>query len=150
MTGFLFASAAVLAAYNCQLDAPKAIGFEGGQAKSSEIGLPPAALQFALTIESGNPMQAKVAWPGDPLTMAGKFPAISTAPGAYAFSAYSHGPCLFTETSCISQVNLVDSAGGTAKLVVTPVALATDKAKGTRDPFAVIILGQCTRMDSKK
>jgi hypothetical protein len=150
MIGFFLVTASLVAAYSCQLDAPKAVGFENGQAKSSVIGLPPAALQFSLTIESGNPMQARVDWPGDPLTMAGKFPTISTAPGGYAFSAYSYGPCLFTETSCISQVNLVDSPGGTAKLIVTPVALATDKEKGTRDPFAVIALGQCTRTDSKK
>jgi hypothetical protein len=150
MIGFLIASTSVMAAYNCQLEAPKAIGFEGGQARSSDIGLPAAALQFAITIESGNPMQAKVAWPGDPLTMAGKFPTISTAPGAYAFSAYSHGPCMFTETSCLSQFNLVDSTPETAKLIVTPVALASDKQTGTRNPFAVIALGQCTRTDVKK
>jgi hypothetical protein len=150
MIGFLAATASVLAAYNCQLQAPKAVGFEGGQAKASDIGLPPASLQFSLTIESGNPMQAKVDWPGDPLTMAGKFPTISTAPGGYAFSAFSRGPCLFTETSCLSQVNLVDSADGTAKLIVTPVALASDQNTGTRSPFAVIALGQCTRTDTKK
>ena len=150
MIGVFVGAASVLAAYNCQLEAPKAIGFEAGQAKASDIGLPPAALQFSLTIESGNPMQAKLDWPGDPLTMAGKFPTISTAPGAYAFSAYSHGPCLFTETSCLSQVNLVDSNDGTAKLIVMPVALASDQKAGTRSPFAVIALGQCTRTDTKK
>ena len=150
MIGFLVATANVLAAYNCQLEAPRAVGFENGQAKASDIGLPPAALQFSLTIESGNPMQATLNWPGDPLTMAGKFPTISTAPGAYAFSAYSHGPCLFTETSCLGQVNLVDSTGGTAKLIVTPVALASDQKAGTREPFAVIALGRCTRTDGKK
>ena len=150
MIGFLAAAASLVAAYDCQLEAPKAVGFEGGQAKASDIGLPPALLHFALTIESGNPMQTKVDWPGDPLTMAGKFPTISTAPGAYAFSAFSSGPCLFTETSCLTQVNLVDSTGGTAKLIVTPVALASDQKAGTRNPFAVVALGQCTRTDGKK
>jgi hypothetical protein len=146
----LLSAAAVLAAYDCQLDAPKAVGFENGQAKASDIGLPPASLQFSLTIESGNPLQAKVEWPGDPLTMAGKFPTISTAPGAYAFSAFSPGPCLFTETSCLSQVNLVDYAGGTARLIITPVALTRDQTAGTRTPFVVVALGQCTRTDAKK
>jgi len=143
------AAASLIAAYDCQLEAPKAVSFEAGQAKASNIGLPPAALRFSIALESGNPMQAKVEWPGDPLTMAGKFPTISTAPGAYAFSAYSHGPCMFTETSCLSQFNLVDSAG-TAKLIVTPVALASDQKAGTRNPFVVVALGQCTRTDGKK
>ena len=146
----LLAVASLVAAYDCQLDAPKAVGFEGGQAKASEIGLPPASLHFSIALESGNPMQAKVDWSGDPLTMAGKFPTISTAPGSYAFSAYSPGPCLFTETSCLSQVNLVDTAGGTAKIIITPVALVRDQKAGTRTPFAVIALGQCTRTDGKQ
>ena len=138
-------AASLVAAYDCQLDAPKAVGFERGQAKASDIGLPPASLRFSITLESGKPMQAKVDWPGDPLTMAGKFATILTAPGAY-----SPGPCLFTETSCLSQVNLVDAAGGTAKIIITPVALASDQKAGTRTPFAVIALGQCTRTDGKK
>ena len=147
---FFLAAASLIAVYDCQLDAPKAVGFEGGQAKASEIGLPPASLHFSITLESGNPIQAKVDWSGDPLTMAGKFPTISTAPGAYAFSAYSPGPCLFTETSCLSQVNLVDAAGGAANIIVTPVALASDQKTGIRTPFAVIALGRCARTDGKK
>ena len=143
-------AASLVAVYDCQLDAPKAVGFEGRQATASSIGLPPASLHFTIMIESGNPMQAKVDWAGDPLNMAGKFPTISTAPGSYAFSAYSPGPCLFTETSCLSQVNLVDTSGGTAKIIVTPVALVSDQNAGTRTPFAVIAPGQCTRTDEKK
>lgn len=143
------AAASLIAVYDCQLTAPKAVGFEAGQAAASTIDLPPASLHFSITLESGNPMQAKVDWPGDPLTMAGRFPTISTAPGAYAFLTYSPGPCLFTETSCLSQVNLVDAAGGTAKIIITPVALASDQS-GTRAPFAVIALGHCVRADAKK
>jgi hypothetical protein len=145
-----FLGAALIAAYDCQLQAPKAVGFEGEQAKASDIGLPSASLRFSLTFQSGNPVQAHLSWPGDPLTMAGTFPAVSTAPGAYAFSAYSAGPCLFTETACLSQVNLVEGAGGTAKLIITPVALASDEATKTRTPFAVVALGECTRTDQKK
>jgi hypothetical protein len=144
------AAASLVAAYDCQLDAPKAVGFEGGQATASNIGIPPTSLHFTITLESGNPMQAKVDWSGDPLTMSGKFPIISTAPGSYAFSAFSPGPCLFTETSCLTQVNLVDAAGGTAKIIVTPVALASDQKAGTRTPFAVVAMGQCTRTGGKK
>jgi len=146
----LLVAASLVAAYDCELQAPKAVGFEGGQATSSDIGIPPASLRFTIQLESGNPIQAKVAWPGDPLTMAGRFPTITTAPGSYAFSAYSAGPCLFTETACLSQVNLVEVSAGTAKVIVTPVALASDEKAGTRTPFAVIGLGQCTRSDVKR
>jgi hypothetical protein len=143
-------AATLIAAFDCQLEAPKAVGFEAGQAKASDIGLPPASLRFTVTLETGNPMQAKVDWPGDPLTMAGKFPVISTAPGGYAFSAISSGPCLFTETSCLTQVNLVESTGGNANVIVTPVALASDEKARTRTPFVVVALGQCSPMGAKR
>ena len=140
----LIAAASLIATYDCELASPKAVGFDGNKATATDIGLPPASLRFSLSFEAGNPIQAKLDWPGDPLTMAGSFPAVQTAPGAYAFSAFSSGPCLFTEQACLSQVNLVDAGGGTAKLIVTPVALATDKQANTRSPFAVVALGTCT------
>jgi hypothetical protein len=143
----LLTAASLIAAYDCQLEAPKAVGFEGGQAKASDIGLPPASLHFSLTLQSGNPMQAKLDWPGDPLTMAGTFPAVSSAPGAYAFSAMSLGPCLFTEKACLSQVNLVELSAGKANVIINPVALAKDEKTGVRAPFAVIVEGTCSRTD---
>jgi hypothetical protein len=146
----LIASAAVLAAYNCQLEAPRAIAFDGTKVTGSEIALPPMALAFAIELRSGNPAQAKVTWEGDPMQAAGQYPALAIAPGSYAFSAYSSGPCLFTDQACITQFNLVEATDGKANLIVTPVALATDKATGARNPFAVIARGQCTRTDSKK
>jgi hypothetical protein len=57
------AAASLVATYDCQLDAPKAVGFEGGRAEESNIGLPPASLHFTITLESGNPIQAKIDWP---------------------------------------------------------------------------------------
>ena len=108
------------------------------------------SLQFAVSIESGNPPQATVTWSGDPMQAAGRFPAVSTAPGAYAFSTFSGGPCLFTEQACLTQVNLFDGGNGPAHVILTPVALGDDKDKGTREPFAVIVEGQCTRTDGRK
>jgi len=145
----LVAAASLIATYSCQLQAPKAVGFENGSATSSDIGLPPASLQFTVTVNSGSPIQAQVDWPGDPFTMAGKFPAVETAPGAYAFSAFSSGPCLFTEKACLSQVNLVDTSAGDARVLVTPVAVATDKKANTRSPFVVVALGTCARSAAK-
>jgi hypothetical protein len=108
------------------------------------------ALRFTVSIERGNPLLATVAWSGDPMQAAGKFPAVMTAPGAYAFSAYSSGPCLFTEQACLTQFNLVDGGAERAQVILAPVAVTTDRANGTRHPFAAIALGQCTRTDAKK
>jgi hypothetical protein len=146
----ILAAASLIATYDCQLSAPKAVGFEGSSATASDIGLPASSLAFSASLESGNPIQAKLDWPGDPFTMAGKFPAIQTAPGAYAFSAFSSGPCLFTEQACLTQVNLVEGGNGTAKIIVTPVALATDKQANTRSPFVVVALGTCTARSAAK
>ena len=144
------ALAAIIAGYDCQIEAPRAIGFDGAKVTGSEIGLPPAALKFRVEIQSGNPMRAKVAWDGDPFDAAGQFPTVSIAPGSYAFSAYSSGPCLFTEQACLSQFNLVDLPNGKANLILAPVALTLDKDKGVREPFAVLARGQCSRTDLKK
>jgi hypothetical protein len=146
----ILAAASLIASYDCQIGAPKALGFEAGRATTSDIGMPPASLRFSVSLESGNPMMATVAWPGDPLTMAGKFPAIATAPGAYAFSAFSSGPCLFTEQACLSQFNLVDLTASSANIIVTPVALTIDEKSKIRTPFAVIATGQCNRTDRAK
>ena len=146
----LLTAAAVLAAYDCQLESPRAVTLNGTDATASEIGLPPMALRFTVSIEKGNPLQATVGWSGDPMQAAGKFPAVTTAPGAYAFSAYSSGPCLFTEQACLTQFNIVDAGNQGAHIILTPVAVTTDRDKGTRLPFAAIALGQCTRTDGKK
>jgi len=150
MISLLSAAATVLAAYNCQLEPLRAVTLSATGATASEIGLPPMALRFTISIEDGNPLQARVAWSGDPMQAAGKFPAVTTAPGAYAFSAYSSGPCLFTEQACLTQFNLVDGGDQPAHIILTPVAVTTDRDKGARHPFAAIALGQCTRTDTKK
>jgi hypothetical protein len=143
MISYVFTAAAALASFNCQLESPRAIGFDGDKATASEIGLPPMARAFSIVIEDGNPKQARVSWPNDPMQMSGKFPAVVTAPGSFAFSAYSSGPCLFTEQACLAQFNLVGTADGSANLIVTPVALATSEDRSSRNPFAVVARGQC-------
>ena len=146
----LITAASLLAAYDCQLSTPRAVSMAGANLASSEIGLPPMALRFSVSFAEGNPIKAKVKWDGNPIQVAGEFPAVSTAPGAYAFSAFSHGPCLFTEQACLTQVNLVDGGNKPSLVILTPVALATDKDAGTRSPFAVVAQGQCARTAVKK
>ena len=150
MTLSLVTLAAVIASYDCELDVPRAVWINGASTTASEIGLPPMSLGFSVAFESGNPALAKVNWAGDPMQIEGQFPAVQSAPGAYAFSAYSPGPCLFTEQACIAQVNLVDRGGGNAQVIVTPVALALDEGSGVRVPFVVVTKGQCTRTDSTR
>jgi hypothetical protein len=145
----IIAAASLIASFDCQLAPPQAVGFENGKAKASDIGLPPASLNFSIALKSGNPPIAQVTWSGDPMQIAGEFPVISTAPGAYAFSSVSSAPCLFTEQACLSQVNLVEGGDGTTRIIVTPVAVAKNES-GKRSPFAVIAEGQCTRTDTKK
>jgi hypothetical protein len=149
MSVLLFA-AATLASYNCEIETPRAVSVGGGAMTVSEIGLPPMALRFTVEIRSGNPAKARVNWPGDPMAIQGEFPVLQTAPGSYAFSAVSGGNCLFTEEACLAQVNLVARGDGTATVLITPVALASDKEKGTREAFAVVAAGRCASMDSKR
>ena len=142
-------AAALLASYDCQLDSPRALMLDGPSVTASELGLPADTMQFSVEIEEGDPITANVKWPKDPMQIGGRFPTIETAPGAYAFSAYSSGPCLLTEKSCISQVSLVEIEKDIARVVITPVALTKNEAAGTRSPFAVIAIGQCRKSEPK-
>ena len=146
----ILAAATVIASFDCTIEAPQAIGFEGAKITSSAIGLPSATLQFSIRIEDGKPKYAVVDWPNDPMRVAGRFPAITTAPSSYAFSAFSPGPCLFTEQACLTQFNLVETSTGTANLIVSPVALAFDDKTQARSPFAVLARGRCVRLRTKK
>ncbi|MEQ7872557.1 hypothetical protein ABDK56_00925 [Sphingomonas sp. ASV193] len=150
MISLILMASAAQASFDCQLEAPKAIGFDGEKVTASTIGLPPATLAFALTISDGNPKQATITWAEDPMKMAGTFPAIETAPNSYAFSSFSGGPCMFTEKACLTQFNLVGARDGSAFLVVTPVALTRDQKSGGREPFAVLARGVCQRRSAGK
>ena len=141
---------AVIAAFSCQVDAPQSVSIVEGTAKANAIGLPAASLKFSLSISAGDPMIAKVEWPGDPMQVAGEVPAISTGPGAYGFSAYSPGPCLFTEKECLTQVNVVETEDGKAQIILAPIAIARDSNSNRRNPFAVLAAGRCIRTDQTK
>jgi hypothetical protein len=148
----LLTAAVLIASYNCEVQAPKALGEQDGSVSLSEIGLPPELQQwkFTLSLHQENIVQADIKWPGNPIQAEGKFPAISTAPGAYAFLSMSRGPCLFTETGCTSQFNLADNGKGPADLLITSAALWSDKQANVRTPFVAVIRGKCTRTDSVK
>jgi len=146
------AVAAILGAYACELDAPRAITLypTGDVAAASQIGLLSMVRRFRIEIRDGTPLMAKVDWPGDPMQVAGKFPAIRSAPGAFAFSAFSTGPCLFTEGPCLTQVTLVDNGTEPPQAVIAPAAVAKKGDKGDlRFALPVLAEARCTRAEPK-
>ena len=148
------AAASSFLSYDCVLEVPKRIERAGKTAAVNAIQFPGIAedsWRFRISIdEHADEMTANVEWPANPMQIAGKFAALSTGKGAYAFATYAGGPCLFTETGCMSLINLTKQVDGTAKLIVTPVALATDRESDRREPFIVVAEGRCTAAGDRK
>lgn len=144
------AAATTSTSYDCTLEVPARLLRADGKAEVNAIGFPPEInWKFDLTImTSESKIVAQVVWPGNPMQIAGKFAALSTGKGAVAFTAFSGGPCLFTETGCLALVQVADQSDGTAKIIVTPSALLTDSAKDSRAPFLVVAEGVCVRKGS--
>ena len=147
MLALALAAALPPASYDCTLEVPAALYRAGGKTEVNTIGLPPEfKWTFSLSIvRSKTGTEAEIIWPGNPMQIAGKFAALSTAKGSIAFAAFSGGPCLFTETGCMALVQVADQPDGNAKIIVTPAALGTDRAKDTRSPFLVVAEGTCAR-----
>ncbi|GEM_PF-3227397 len=146
--------AAVSSSYDCTLAEPRALTQDGDKTSLNPINFPgvaEGAWRFNASVKQDkNGINIDVVWPSNPIQIAGKFAGLPTADGAIVFSAFSMGPCMFTESACISLVNLVDAGDGTAKVIILPASLATDKAANAREPFVVVIEGKCTRTDKPK
>ncbi len=147
MMAFALAAAIAPVSYDCTLDVPASLYRSDGKTEVNPIRLPPEfKWTFALKVTtSTSGVAAEVVWPNNPVQIAGKFPALSTAKGSIAFAAYSAGPCLFTESGCLALVQVVGQADGNAKIIVTPSAVGTDVGKDTRLPFLVVAEGTCLR-----
>ena len=143
----LLTAAALSLTYNCEVSGPRALNIEGDKVTLNELGLPPelAKWHFTVDIRDGRPPMAEVKWPGNPIQSEGKFAVISTAKNVYSFAALGAGPCLLTETMCASLFSIADQPNGTAKILIQPTALWSDKKNDTRDPFVAILQGQCSR-----
>jgi hypothetical protein len=149
MTLLMIAAAAT--AYACTLSAPAAVTVDGDKATVGRIdGLPAQAMNFRMDLRAGKNLEAIVTWPNSPLQIEGKAAALTTGQGGVAFVIVGPGPCLFTETSCISLVHLVDTSSTTATAMISPTAMSTDEAKKTRAPFLVSAVAQCTRSEGTK
>ncbi len=147
------AAGSAVTAYDCAVPPPKMLNVQGGVASLTTIGLPgndAAGWKFRIERSAGKDARAKVIWPADPMQIAGNWPLISTGKDAYAFAPVSAGPCLLTETACLSTVQLIDQPDGGARIMIQPTAFSSDEAAGTRLPFIVVIEGACTRAGENK
>jgi len=144
----IMAAVAGLTHYNCGMEVPKSITRDGSAVTVREIGFPVAAdgWHFSLTVnvgKGGHGIDATVTWPGDPIQIAGKHAALVTADGSIAFTAMSGGPCMFTESMCLTLVNMARQPDNSIKFVLMPSALATDEQAKSRAPFIVVAEGSC-------
>jgi hypothetical protein len=140
------------AGYDCTLEPPRALSGAPGQERSDPIQVPDAGpwrFRINVTEPRDRSIQAAVLWEGDPIQIAGRFPALSIAPGALAFTAFSAGPCLFTETACMALITLVDESPQRARISLAPSALTRDQ-DGSRRPFTILLSGTCTRTESNR
>jgi hypothetical protein len=154
MIGFLMAVAAVASRtnYDCTMEVPKAITRNADAASVRELEFPQvtsADWRFTLMLDKGQGgkgIDATVVWKNDPIQLAGKHAALVTADGSITFMAFSGGPCMFTESMCMSLVNMARQPDATIKFIVLPAALATDEKANARRPFIVVAEGSCKEL----
>ncbi|MEG3146941.1 hypothetical protein U1839_20005 [Sphingomonas sp. RT2P30] len=149
----MLAAAATTVSYDCVLEPPQTLITESGKPSLNPLQLGGVtADNWKFTVQlvpKGIGREAKVLWAGDPIQIAGAHPVVPTSAGSVAIVAAAAGPCMFTETGCVTVVHLVDDANG-AKVTIMPTALASDSAAHTRAPFTVIIEGRCSRSEGSK
>jgi hypothetical protein len=147
MISLALMAVAAVASYDCTLQTPRALSESDGKVELSPIQFPGVAegkWKFTLDIENNKGLNFEVKWPENPIQIAGKFAGLPTSDGSFAFAAFSTGPCMFTETMCMTLVQLVPQSDGTAKIMILPAALNSDRETKTRAPFVVVIEGKCT------
>jgi hypothetical protein len=148
------AAAAFSAVYDCNVELPKALSESGAQVALNSIefpGIPADAWRFRVAVKQGGEgLDVEVRWPENPIQIAGRFAGLVTADGSIAFTTFAQGPCLFTESMCMAMVHLVDQSARSASIIISPAALASDRAQNTREAFVVLIRGTCTRAETSK
>lgn len=141
------ALAAATTSYDCVLDGPFAVSWQDGKFESNKLGIPPElGWSFKLSVKTvKDGVDVDVVWPQSPMMVDGSFAALSTGKGVIAFVAPAGGPCLFTETSCITLGQLWERSDGTARLLMTSTAIGTDKKADIHEPFVALAQGTCKR-----
>ena len=106
--------------------------------------------RFTLSVTSNDDgINARVDWPSNPIQIAGEFAGLPTADGSFAFTAFSQGPCAFTESMCMSLVHVIEQQSGQTRIVINPAAMASIEGANSRAPLTVLIEGTCTRRGAR-
>jgi hypothetical protein len=139
------AAAPPVAGYDCVVDKPQIASKTDKGLSLDEMGLPPEfGWRFSLTVrQSEKKLEAEIAWPTNPIQINGKHAGVPLGKGAYAFVAPSGGPCLFTETGCVSMIQFSLRPDGTAAVRIHASAIGTHEKADTHDPLLVVIEGSC-------
>jgi hypothetical protein len=136
---------AVIATYDCEVAKPTMITNADGKMSTATLGFPAEVdkWKFTVTVESGDPPQATIAWPGNPLKAEGKFPALPTSGGSIAIVAAGPKPCVLTEGGCLNQISIVNTGETSAAVQIVPVAIGKTAAGAV--PLLVVSQGTCKR-----
>ncbi len=141
-------AAALLAAslpgsYDCTIER-QAVVTETGVQPGDAVQFPEAdrdAWRFSVRVRTpaNAAPEVRVEWPANPIQIAGTHPGLDLAPGHVAFMAMARGPCMFTETNCISLIQLSAREDGSAAFTIMPAGLAGPTQ------LHVIFIGSCRR-----
>lgn len=148
MVGLL--SVALLAAslpgyYDCNIERQAMITEAG--ASDQQVMFPEsdrASWRFSLRVPEGRAPEVTIDWPANPIQVAGRHPSIDIAPGQVAMFALSNGPCMFTESACMSMIELTAHEDGSLGYSILPAG-SSRNADGTRTLLHVAFLGTCRR-----
>jgi len=138
--------------YDCTIDKQFVVNNQGGSWNNSQVKFPGVAggdWKFAVDLNGSDDLTAKVAWAKDPIQIAGEHAALRIGQGSVAFVAVAGAPCMFTEQSCMSMVEIVDASDGTAVVSITPAGMSKDEQSEARTLLQVTSLGTCKRSEGK-
>ena len=141
------------ATYDCTVSPPRNLHEANGRIEANRIEFPQFSdddwvFSVSVTINDSG-LNAVVNWPRDPIQIAGRFAGLVTADGSFAFTAYSQGPCAFTESMCMSLVHVIEREVGPTRIVISPAAMATIRETNSREPMHVLIEGTCARRETR-
>lgn len=136
---------AVIATYDCEVAKPMMITMADGKVSAATLGFPAATdkWKFTVTVDGGDPLQATIAWPGNPLKAEGKFPAMPTSTGSLVIVAAGARPCVLTEGGCLNQISIVNTGETSAAVQIVPAAIG--KTPTGAVPLLVATQGTCKR-----
>lgn len=144
----MLASPASATSYACALENPVSFLREGETAKVMRIETGSSDWKFKVNIiasKSKNELSyAEVIWPTDPIQIAGKYPYIPTSEVSGVITAISGGPCTFTESACVTMIQIVDQSESKSKVMILPSAIGGDATTG-REPFVALLEGECAK-----